>query len=195
MFDATIDPSKVSAAVKLLKGVYDQAVNNTVDRLSDSKKQQGVVSLLSPHLREIYGQFINQHEIEMVIERGVKMANDMVRQPLTRIEILDAHANIFGHPDMDHVLDTAPEDSDISLEFISFVNSTCRVGNRPFFVEDLDTHRLSIVKCYIDRDDYLRRVVRIVWGYPEEEDSIVESFQRQIVMLNRQLRFGPQLGA
>lgn len=99
MFEGTLSSSQVEAAVKLLHSIWEQALVSTVEELADRKRQQGVVSLLTPLLREVSGKFINQHEIEMTIERGVKMANDMVRPTMTMESMTEIHNKLFPTPE------------------------------------------------------------------------------------------------
>lgn len=99
MFEGINDTDRLDKVIQLIHQIYTIGTTRSVSQLKDNKVQQGVQTLLTPLLSDIYQQLIPQGQLESVMEKGIRMANDMIRKDMTVDELLGKHKELF--PDAD----------------------------------------------------------------------------------------------
>lgn len=94
MFDGTVTASHIIAWCSMIGSLRDLAVQYTVEELRDRKIRDGVLSLLTTTVLEQRGE-IPDDRLSTLLNRGIEMANDITRKPMTLEQLLAVHRKLF----------------------------------------------------------------------------------------------------
>lgn len=94
MFDGTTSADAIIGWCDMLASLRQMAWTHTVEELRDRKYHDGVLSLLTNAILSHRGE-IPDDRLTLLLDKGLQMANDIVRKPLTREQILEVHARLF----------------------------------------------------------------------------------------------------
>jgi hypothetical protein len=94
MFPGCKDVLKLRWYVDIIKTIYDQAMQFSVQQLLDKKIQEGVMSLLSNIILDNRKR-ITLDRLAECLEVGIKNANDIMRKPMNVEDIKKWHRKLF----------------------------------------------------------------------------------------------------
>lgn len=94
MFPGCTDYTKLYWYIDILRSMYEVAMQNPVSVLRDKKLSEGLLSLITNVIIE-NRKSVTLKELECLLERGVQMANDISRVPMTRQQLFAKHAELF----------------------------------------------------------------------------------------------------
>lgn len=94
MFPGCTYAPKIIWYMDILRAIYDCAMQYTVQQLQDRKVSDGTLSLISDVILSNRKR-VTLDELNECIEVGIRMANDIVRQPMTWDNIKSLHKSLF----------------------------------------------------------------------------------------------------
>ena len=94
MFPGCTDHTKLYWYIDILRSMYEVAMSTPVSALRDKKLSEGLLSLITNVILE-NRKSVTLKELESLLERGVQMANDIARTPMTRQQLIAKHAELF----------------------------------------------------------------------------------------------------
>lgn len=102
MFDGTVTANHIVTWCSMIDSLRDLAVQYTVEELRDRKLRDGVLSLLTTTVLEQRGE-IPDDRLSTLLNRGIEMANDITRKPMTLDQLLNVHRTLFPHKAPDSI--------------------------------------------------------------------------------------------
>jgi hypothetical protein len=94
MFDGTTSADSITAWCHMLESLRELAMEFTVEQLRDKKYRDGMLSILTSAILSHRGN-LPDDRLTLILDKGLAMANDIVRKPLSREDILAVHAKLF----------------------------------------------------------------------------------------------------
>lgn len=94
MFPGCTDYTKLYWYLGILRSMYEIAITNPVKVLRDKKLSEGLLSIITSVIIE-HRKNVTLTELEKLLERGIQMANDISREPLTREQLIEKHKELF----------------------------------------------------------------------------------------------------
>lgn len=94
MFPGCTYATKIIWYMDIIRAIYEQARHFTVQQLQDRKLSETPLALISDIIINNRKR-ITLHDLNESIEIGVRMANDIVRKPLTSDDIKAMHQTLF----------------------------------------------------------------------------------------------------
>lgn len=93
MFDGTTSAANIMAWCRMIDSLRQSAINLTVEQLRDKKQREGLLSLLTETIKQ--SGTIPDDRLISLLDKGVEMANDIVRKAMTFQEIVEKHKELF----------------------------------------------------------------------------------------------------
>ncbi len=94
MFDGTTSASSIKAWCGMLNSLRELAMEFTVEQLRDKKYRDGMLSILTTAILSHRGD-IPDDRLTLILDKGLAMANDIVRPAMTFAQIMETHARLF----------------------------------------------------------------------------------------------------
>lgn len=162
MFDGLAQGAQLRTWILFLDALRDMAKMFTVEQLRDEKHTKGVLSILAPVIAQAAASVTN---VSALLEKGIEMANDSVRKPMTLEDILAKHHELFPEeapfvvnrstfprillestdlPQLLRKVDTEQLQQVYSTDLQQLYFDLCALGQ-----QDDDTHVLSCIDLYL----------------------------------------------